>query len=243
MYKNFIFDVYGTLVDIRTNEYDEQIWQKLCETLSFYGVDYSVTELREAYFGSCELQMTLGKKHFRHPEVDVVEVFRHIFENKNKKATISLATHLAQQFRAFSTEHLRLFDGVIETLRELRRAGKKLFILSNAQACFTKPELSRLGLTRYFNGIILSSDEKCAKPDPALFAKLVDRYHLNRRECVYIGNDPVTDVEGARNAKIDCLWLKTTHTPSDAQPKFPPKYVINNGDITEVTRLLLKNKP
>ena len=237
MYKNFIFDVYGTLVDIHTNEYEEETWRKLADTLDFYGVEYSVAELREAYFSSCELQMTLGKKHFQHPDV---EVFRHIFENKNKKASKSLATHIAQEFRAFSTEYVRVFDGVVDVLKELKRAGKKLFILSNAQSCFTKPELNKLGLLKYFNGVIYSSDEGCAKPDAALFARLLDKYKLNKKECVYIGNDPYTDVDGARNAKIDCLWLKTSHTPFDVQPRFLPKYVVNNGDITEVSRLLLK---
>lgn len=240
MYKNFIFDVYGTLVDIHTNEYEYATWEKLCETLGFYGVDYTVEELREAYFGSCELQITLGRKQYAHPEVDVVEVFRHIFENKNKKASRSLATHIAQQFRAFSTEYVKVFDGVIDTLKELKRAGKKLYILSNAQSCFTKPELSRLGLIRYFNGIIYSSDEGCAKPDAALFNRLINKYKLVRKECVYIGNDPDNDVNGARNAKIDCLWLKTSHTPENVQPRFSPKYTVPSGDIREISKLLIK---
>ena len=157
MYKNFIFDVYGTLVDIRTNEYNDNTWQKLRDTLAFYGVDYNTDELRETYFSSCDLQITLGRKQYSCPEVNVVEVFRHIFENKNKKCAKTLATHIAQQFRAFSTEYVRVYDGVVDTLKELKRAGKKLYILSNAQSCFTKPELNKLGLIRYFNGIIYSS--------------------------------------------------------------------------------------
>ena len=221
MYKNFIFDLYGTLVDIRTNEYETGVWEKLSETLNFYGVYYNVDELREAYFSSCELQITLGKKKYQYPEVDVVEVFRHIFENKNKKTSKPLATHIAQQFRAFSTQHIRLFDGVTDVLKDLRRAGKKLYILSNAQACFTKPELSKLGLRKYFNGVMYSSDEGCAKPDGMFFSRLTEKYGLNRKDCIYIGNDPVTDVDGARNAKIDCLWLKTDD--SDDQPRFAPK--------------------
>ncbi len=239
MYKNFIFDVYGTLVDIHTNEYADSTWEKLRETLDFYGVYYTADELRETYFGSCDLQITLGKKLYKYPEVDVVEVFRHIFENKNKKAGRSLATHIAQQFRAFTTEYVRAFDGVAETLKELKRAGKKLYILSNAQTCFTKPELTRLGLLKFFNGVVYSSDEGCAKPDPILFDRLIEKYGLLKKECVYIGNDPETDVDGARNAKIDCLWLKTSHT-TDAQPRFTPKYVINNGDFTQIPDLLLK---
>ena len=85
MYKNFIFDVYGTLVDIHTNEYDLSTWQKLVNTLSFYDVNYTAEELKETYFMSCDLQMRLGQKNFKHPEVDVVEISKHIFENKGKK--------------------------------------------------------------------------------------------------------------------------------------------------------------
>lgn len=240
MYKNYIFDVYGTLVDIHTNEYEDSAWETLSQTLSFYDVNYNPQELKEAYFSSCEWQIRQGLKNFKHPEVDVVEVFRHIFANKEKKASKSLATHLAQEFRAATTDYLRVFDGVFDTLAKLKRAGKKLYILSNAQKCYTKQELSKLGLLRYFKGVIYSSDHKCAKPDATLFNILVDKYKLDKKECVYIGNDPYTDVEGARNAKIDCLWLKTSHTPADVTPKVSPKHVIHNGDFTEIAKLLLK---
>lgn len=240
MYKNFIFDVYGTLVDIHTNEYEATTWAKLAETLSFYGVEYTPTELREAYFSSCELQMRQGKAQYKHPEIDVVEVFRHIFENKGKRASKQLATHLAQEFRAFSTDYIRVFDGVVDTLTKLKKAGKKLYILSNAQTCFTKPELQKLGLLRYFNGVVYSSDCKCAKPDATIFKILCDKYKLDKKESVYIGNDAYNDVEGARNAKIDCVWIKTSHTPKDSIAKFAPKYVINNGDISEITKLIFK---
>ena len=239
MYKNFIFDVYGTLVDIHTNEYENSAWCKLAETLSFYGVDYTPQELSETYFSSCEWQMKSGAKNFKYPEVDVVEVFRHIFENKGKKAGKSLATHLAQGFRAFTTQYIRAYDGVIETLAKLKKAGKKLYIVSNAQSCYTKQELTILGLRKYFSGIIYSSDLKCAKPDATLFNALIDKHKLDKKQCVYIGNDPITDVEGARNAKIDCLWIKTNLTP-DVAPKIAPKYTVASGDFTEITKLLLK---
>ncbi len=240
MYKNFVFDVYGTLVDIHTNEHEEKTWEKMVQTLEFYGAKYTATELKEAYFSSCELQMIQGKANFNHPEVDVVEVFRHIFENKRIKVSKTLATHIAQEFRAFSTEYLRVYNGVMETLAKLRKAGKKLYILSNAQSCYTKPELIKLGLYKKFDGVIMSSDYKCAKPDAALFEILIKKYKLNKKETIFIGNDGINDVMGARNARIDCLWLKTNHTDPDVTPRFSPKYVITNGDFAEIANLLLK---
>lgn len=238
MYKNYVFDVYGTLVDIHTNEYELATWQKLADTLRFYGVNYSAQELEETYFASCDLQIQQGKANFQYPEVDVVEIFCQIFANKGKKAGKSLATHLAQEFRAFSTQHIRLYDGVVETLTKLKKAGKKLYVLSNAQSCFTKTELGRLGLRKYFSGIIYSSDYKCAKPDAKLFEALVKKYNLDKKETIYIGNDGFTDVVGARNAKIDCLWIKTNLTGNEV-PTVPPKYTVD-GDFREISKLLLK---
>ena len=239
MYKNYIFDVYGTLVDIRTNEYELSSWQKLAQTLRFYGVDYSPEELEQTYFASCELQIQHGLAQFKHPEVDVVEIFRQIFANKGKSAGKSLAMHLAQEFRAFTTQKICLYDGVTETLAKLKKAGKKLYILSNAQSCYTKTEIAKLGIRKYFSGIIYSSDYKCAKPDTKLFDALIKKFNLNKKECVYIGNDGYTDVLGARNAKIDCLWLKTNLTGPE-EPTIPPKYTIPNGNFREITKLLLK---
>ena len=50
MYKNYIFDVYGTLVDIRTNEGKTYLWDKMVEMFGFYGASYERKELKEKYF-------------------------------------------------------------------------------------------------------------------------------------------------------------------------------------------------
>lgn len=242
MYKNIVFDIYGTLVDIHTNEHELASWEKLTKSLAFYGINYTPEELSAAYFSSCELQMKAGKKDHKYPEIDVVEAFAHIFENKGKKVTKTLATHLAQEFRAFTTEYIRLYPEVKETLAQLRKAGKKLFVLSNAQACFTKHELEKLGLTKYFDGIIYSSDYKCAKPDKALFDVLFTKYKLAKKDTIYVGNDAVCDIQGARNARIDCLWIRTNLTDPDATPSYPPKFIVGNGNFKEIYSLLVRQQ-
>ena len=117
MYKNFVFDVYGTLVDIHTNEHEEKTWEKMVQTLEFYGAKYTATELKEAYFSSCELQMIQGKANFKHPEVDVVEVFRHIFENKRtqKKSDGRMIINLK-----ISCKDVDHYHSIVSRLRGLR---------------------------------------------------------------------------------------------------------------------------
>lgn len=40
MYKNYVFDLYGTLVDINTNENNINLWKKMQEFYAFYGAVY-----------------------------------------------------------------------------------------------------------------------------------------------------------------------------------------------------------
>lgn len=49
MYRNFIFDLYGTLVDIHTNEYKPSLWKKMALFYSFQGAAYTGKELRCRY--------------------------------------------------------------------------------------------------------------------------------------------------------------------------------------------------
>ena len=47
MYKNFVFDVYGTLVDIHTNEHEEKTWEKMARAALEKG-----KKMISIYFGS-----------------------------------------------------------------------------------------------------------------------------------------------------------------------------------------------
>lgn len=40
MYQNYIFDLYGTLVDIHTNEDKPYLWDKMTEFYGFQGAIY-----------------------------------------------------------------------------------------------------------------------------------------------------------------------------------------------------------
>lgn len=48
-YQNYIFDLYGTLVDIHTDEDQPAAWAALARFYSYYGARYAPDELRAAY--------------------------------------------------------------------------------------------------------------------------------------------------------------------------------------------------
>ena len=101
-----------------------------------------------------------------------------------------------------------------EALEALRKAGYKLYLLSNAQAAYTAQELCLLELTPCFDAIYLSSDYACRKPDPHFFKALLDGQHLDPDTCLMIGNDATTDIAGAQALGIDTLYLHTDLSPA-----------------------------
>lgn len=237
-YQNIAFDVYGTMVDIHTDEQSMALWEKIRRVLFFYGVQSEASDLKTLYFLLCQKQAEERKQHCDYPEIDVVSVFERIFEIGGRKVPRDIATSVAQTMRALSTEYIKLYDGVIETLTELKKQGRKLYVLSNAQACFTQVELDMLGVSQYFDGILFSSDYGVAKPSKAFFDALIDKYSLDKQNTMYVGNDAFSDMKGAQDAGIDCVWLRTNHTPSDAVCENPPTYTIANGDFRELLNIL-----
>ena len=128
-YENYIFDLYGTLVDIHTDEEKTELWEKLAQFYGYYGAVYTAEELKNAYAcltGQKEdaLRQEMGpdaamKKddaHEAHPEIEIEEVFLALFQKKGVQADIELAIHAGQFFRILSTEYIRLYDGAKELL-------------------------------------------------------------------------------------------------------------------------------
>ena len=115
---------------------------------------------------------------------------------------------LAQSFRWISLYYLKLFSDTLPCLEGLKKAGKKVYLLSNAQRAFTWKELELTGILPFFDGVLISSDEGCMKPDPDFYQILCDRYQLDKSECVMIGNELRSDVMGANAAGIDSFYIK-----------------------------------
>lgn len=207
MYDTCIFDLYGTLVDIRTDENKEELWEKLSLFYAFYGAVYTPEELACSY-KRLTGEMTAGHEELRRdsheafPEIRIEEVFRALFEEKGIAPDEPLVRHAGQFFRILSMEFIRLYDGTEEMLSAVKESGRKIYLLSNAQRIFTEYEMNALGITKYFDGIFISSDEGCKKPDLKFFRKLIDTCGIDPERAVMVGNDGICDIEGAKRAGL-----------------------------------------
>lgn len=245
MYQNYIFDLYGTLVDINTNEAKPYLWKKVAELYAYYGAIYTPAEFKKEYLRLCDkhTKALRAKNGADYPEIQLEYVFMDLFTEKGIEISMDTVRVIGQAFRAISTKFLCLYDGVIDLLDSIHAYGKKAYLLSNAQEMFTKHEMIALGIFDKFDGIVFSSDEGLCKPEERFFRVVIDRYHLDIKESIMIGNDAGTDIKGANNIGLDSLYIH-----SDISPKvkdltgadIPATYKIMDGDFTKVKELILK---
>lgn len=244
MYQNYIFDLYGTLFDIRTDEGREILWQQMSAFYSFNGAIYTADEFREKYCKYIEDEKEeVHKLHPEYTKIDIVidNVFKKLYADCGVDASQELVTVSARLFRCLSTTmQVRPYDGVFELFDELHKKGKKIYLLSNAQSSFTVPELKIAGIYDKFDGILISSDELCSKPDPVFYQKLFDRYGLKKEESIMIGNDSTSDIKGANDFGIDSLYIHTEISPQPMPKNTGSTYIVKDGDFKKISKLILK---
>jgi putative hydrolase of the HAD superfamily len=100
----------------------------------------------------------------------------------------------------------RVYDDVPAALRELRRSGARLGVVSNWDSRLPRL-LEALGLARYFDTLAVSHLEGVEKPDPALFRRAMTRLGATPERTLHVGDSLVLDVAGAGAAGIAALLL------------------------------------
>ena len=227
-YTDLIFDLYGTLVDIHTEEND-LVWEKTALYFGFYGAQFTGAELRNQFQSAMQRrEAQAGQTYECFPDIPFELVMAELFRSQGiTENADTLGINAAQLFRISSIEYLRLYPGALDALAFLRQKGYRLWLLSNAQRIFTAYELQAIGLGDQLDGIYISSDYRCRKPDKRFFRALLEEQRLDPNRCLMIGNDLHTDIGGAKAAGLDTLYMHTNLTPPDqreADPELHPHY-------------------
>lgn len=206
-YKNYIFDLYGTIIDIHTDEEEMQLWEALAEYYKKQGAVYTAEEIQSEYLKYVAEELEKSE------EILVEIVFKKLFTEKGVEVSDEFVAETCRFFRETSTYHLRLYEWSLPILQKLKENGKKVFLLSNAQRSFTYPEMVKLDIVKYFDKIYISSDQGVKKPNPKFFQILMEAEGLDPKECLFLGNDQTCDILGAQGVGMDTWYVHTNCSP------------------------------
>jgi 2-haloacid dehalogenase len=98
----------------------------------------------------------------------------------------------------------------VEILRQLRASGETLFALTNWSSETFPIAMQHFDFLHWFEGTLVSGAEKLAKPDPAIFHLLLNRYDFQAEDCLFI-DDSKTNIEAATKIGFETHHFTSAH--------------------------------
>lgn len=99
----------------------------------------------------------------------------------------------------------------VEIFRQVKRSGLPVYALTNWSAESYPTAQKHFDFLREFDGVVVSGEEKVAKPDARLFHILLERYKIEATRAVYI------DDSASNIATANRLGFTTIHFQSAEQ--------------------------
>jgi putative hydrolase of the HAD superfamily len=117
---------------------------------------------------------------------------------------------LSELMAYYSREYVRsavLMNGAREVVQYVR-TKYKVGVITNGKTPIQYGKMDQLGIRNDFDLIIVSEEVGIKKPDRRIFEMALDKLELKPEQCIYIGDHPVNDIEGAAKAGMETIWMK-----------------------------------
>lgn len=241
--KAILFDLYGTLIDIETDESMEEIYRSIAHFLTYHDVYVHRGRVQDSYYQIMKQQKEAGGEE--HPEIDVEAIWNAFLRQEGMECAEKrkqLAIVLAQMYRGISRKRLQLYPSVKTVLDQLR-TQYRLALISDAQPCFAIPEIRAVGLDGYFDPIVISARYGFRKPDRRLIEKALDSLQLMPDEALSVGNDMFRDIYGAKRAGIKTIFVDSNQGAKSYNDVAPDYFAPRFEDVLTGVSALRDGEP
>lgn len=134
-------------------------------------------------------------------------------------------------YRTFSDpDNYGAYPDVRETLEELRDRGFRLGLISNFET-WLDDLLGDLGLNEFLEVSVISGREEYEKPHPMIYRLALERGGIDPRQALHVGDSPISDYDGAREAGMQAVLL-------DRWGRFPDFPGARVKDLREIPPLI-----
>jgi putative hydrolase of the HAD superfamily len=189
--KAVVFDVDNTLVNRKA------AFLRFCDYLiDHYANDYPYLGAREELIGKmieADDNGYGGKSNF-------IPRLQNIW-----KLQVTTEEFIAQRNSIFGKLSVPM-ESVYEVLDTLK-GRYKLGIITNGYSSVQREKITTVGITDYFDDIIISGEVDFEKPDPRIFRMSCENLRVKPEEMVFIGDYYPNDIAGAIGAKIMPIWI------------------------------------
>lgn len=193
--KLLVFDIYGTLLDIHTQDENPDVWEAVKKIIALKTgtrPEESAEEIKKQFFlfrEKCVVELKReqalsGCQNEEYVEYDDMVVFRRLLEYLGAYGADDLIIEqIAKIYRISATQRISIYPDVEYTLAVLKKVGYNLAILSNAQRVYVEEDIGNL--FKYFDHIYILSEHGIKKPSTRFYQKLLNEAQVKPEEAVY----------------------------------------------------------
>lgn len=228
-YDIVLFDADNTLLDFDT-DMDAAFESTYQETGLAAQKPYS-REMLQSYYTINESWW----RKFEQGECTKSELFTGRFQEYTALHGFSCdAVWLNDQYFIQLAKGGRLLPGAMELVKDLA-PHYRMYIVTNGNATSQKERLLRSGLMEYITDFYVSEAVGAAKPDIRYFRYVFTQIgEPDTAKYILVGDSLTSDIKGAQNAGIDCIW----YNPS-ALPNTLPKAATHEAENFDSIRKIL----
>ena len=190
MYKTYIFDFNGTLLD------DCDVCLKI---LNFLTKEY----------GLKKVSMEEYRSIFTFP---VYLYYKQLGFDTSKEAFAIIAKKFHKYYNELSYNECSIFDDVILTLKTLKEKATIVCLSASLQQTLEK-QLKYYGIYEYFDFIVGLSDTHANSKVEAAIA-FMNENQIDSSSALFIG-DSIHDLEVANAINVECVLVSTGHTTKE----------------------------
>ena len=206
MINTIFFDLYGTLAGFSPDKYEIQ--SKACGKFGYKVTKNGITK------GYAIADNLMSEQNQIYPIRNMNSEEKKKFFSEYQKLILSgdkiiiseeTATKIWNYIKKIPYD-LACYNDVYSSLKILKSKGLKLGLISNMNTDGNKLSL-KLGLSNYLDFIITSKDANAEKPHSKIFIKALEKANVPAKNCIHVGDQIISDINGARNAGITPILI------------------------------------
>ena len=134
-----------------------------------------------------------------------------IFDLAGKPSSDELIQSACQYFVKPIYRRGQLYEDALPTLIRLKAEKYATALISNtpwgSPANLWREEIKRLGIAEYLDVAVFCRDVGWRKPAPHIFTYVLHQLHVPAEQCLFIGDNPVWDVDGPQAVGIEAVLI------------------------------------